>query len=122
MLSAAASLGTILLWDVDGGLTQIDKYLYSSEDYIKVGGTDPCMGSAAAWCSPPPDGCVAGSRVVVFALVCCVAQFLPRQGLDAPCPRFLSSSEQGGELLGTSEAPLGSPCHRAMSFGQLGWI
>ncbi|KAI6063071.1 26S proteasome non-ATPase regulatory subunit 2 [Aix galericulata] len=35
MLSAAASLGTILLWDVDGGLTQIDKYLYSSEDYIK---------------------------------------------------------------------------------------
>lgn len=36
MLSAAASLGTILLWDVDGGLTQIDKYLYSSEDYIKV--------------------------------------------------------------------------------------
>lgn len=37
MLSAAASLGVILLWDVDGGLTQIDKYLYSSEDYIKVG-------------------------------------------------------------------------------------
>ena len=37
MLSAAASLGMILLWDVDGGLTQIDKYLYSSEDYIKVG-------------------------------------------------------------------------------------
>lgn len=39
----------ILLWDVDGGLTQIDKYLYSSEDYIKVGlgiacslGTSPC--------------------------------------------------------------------------------
>jgi len=49
MLSAAASLGTILLWDVDGGLTQIDKYLYSSEDYIKVGGTDPSMGPAAAW-------------------------------------------------------------------------
>ena len=36
MLSATASLGLILLWDVDGGLTQIDKYLYSSEDYIKV--------------------------------------------------------------------------------------
>lgn len=39
MLSAAASLGMILLWDVDGGLTQIDKYLYSSEDYIKVSNT-----------------------------------------------------------------------------------
>lgn len=36
MLSATASLGLILLWDVDGGLIQIDKYLYSSEDYIKV--------------------------------------------------------------------------------------
>lgn len=36
MLSTAASLGMLLLWDVDGGLTQIDKYLYSTEDYIKV--------------------------------------------------------------------------------------
>lgn len=36
MLSATASLGLILLWDVDGGLTQIDKFLYASEDYIKV--------------------------------------------------------------------------------------
>ncbi|KAJ8299161.1 hypothetical protein KUTeg_023221 [Tegillarca granosa] len=36
MLSATASLGLILLWDVDGGLTQIDKYLYSSDDFIKL--------------------------------------------------------------------------------------
>jgi 26S proteasome regulatory subunit N1 len=36
MMSAAASLGGILLWDVEMGLTQIDKYLYSKEDYIKV--------------------------------------------------------------------------------------
>lgn len=36
MLSAAASLGLIHLWDVDGGLTPIDKYLYTTEDYIKV--------------------------------------------------------------------------------------
>ncbi|CAI5694620.1 unnamed protein product [Oreochromis niloticus] len=42
MLSAAASLGMILLWDVDGGLTQIDKYLYSSEDYIKSGALLAC--------------------------------------------------------------------------------
>ena len=41
MLSAAASLGMILLWDVDGGLTQIDKYLYSSED-IKSGALLVC--------------------------------------------------------------------------------
>eukprot|EP00741_Cyanophora_paradoxa_P013578 tig00020703_g13111.t1 len=37
MMSAAASLGMILMWDVDGGLTQIDKYLYSNEDYVKAG-------------------------------------------------------------------------------------
>ena len=36
MMSASASLGMILLWDVDSGLSQIDKYLYSQEDYIKV--------------------------------------------------------------------------------------
>ncbi|XP_060522298.1 26S proteasome non-ATPase regulatory subunit 2-like isoform X2 [Cylas formicarius] len=37
MLSATASLGLVHLWDVDGGLTPIDKYLYTSEDYIKAG-------------------------------------------------------------------------------------
>ena len=36
MMSATATLGLVLLWDVDSGLTQIDKYLYSNEDYIKV--------------------------------------------------------------------------------------
>jgi 26S proteasome regulatory subunit N1 len=37
MMSAAASLGSILLWNVEEGLTQIDKYLYSNEDYVKAG-------------------------------------------------------------------------------------
>ncbi|XP_052741288.1 26S proteasome non-ATPase regulatory subunit 2 [Bicyclus anynana] len=37
MLSAAASLGMIHLWDVDGGLTPIDKYLYTAEEHIKAG-------------------------------------------------------------------------------------
>jgi 26S proteasome regulatory subunit N1 len=36
MLSAAASLGLSLLWDTDVGLSHIDKYTYSSEEYIKV--------------------------------------------------------------------------------------
>lgn len=42
MLSATASLGLLLLWDVDGGLTQIDKFLYSSEEYIKAGALLAC--------------------------------------------------------------------------------
>ncbi|KAJ3014739.1 UNVERIFIED_CONTAM: proteasome regulatory particle base subunit [Siphonaria sp. JEL0065] len=37
MMSAAASLGSILLWDVENGLTEIDKYLYSTDDNIKAG-------------------------------------------------------------------------------------
>lgn len=36
MLSATASLGLVLLWDVEGGLTEIDKFLYSNEEAIKV--------------------------------------------------------------------------------------
>ncbi|CAG8592604.1 12843_t:CDS:10 [Funneliformis mosseae] len=36
MLSAAASIGMIMLWDVDG-LSKVDKYLYSNEDHIKAG-------------------------------------------------------------------------------------
>lgn len=36
MMSAAASLGLSLLWDIDVGLSHIDKYTYSSEEHIKV--------------------------------------------------------------------------------------
>lgn len=36
MFSAAASLGVSLLWDTDVGLSQIDKYAYSEQEYIKV--------------------------------------------------------------------------------------
>ena len=53
-MSATASIGLVLLWDVDGGLTQIDKYFYSPEDPIKAGksphpvlirGSERCMDS-----------------------------------------------------------------------------
>jgi len=37
MMSATASLGSIFMWSVEEGLTQIDKYLYSSEEYVKAG-------------------------------------------------------------------------------------
>lgn len=52
MMSAAASLGMILLWDVNGGLTQIDKYLYSKEEYIKAGAL-LAIGNELS-CPPPP--------------------------------------------------------------------
>jgi hypothetical protein len=37
ILSAAASLGLLLLWDVDGGLTKIDPYIESDNEMIKAG-------------------------------------------------------------------------------------
>ena len=45
MMSAAASLGLILLWDVEGGLSEIDKFLYASEDHIKVSECLDCWGA-----------------------------------------------------------------------------
>mmetsp|Transcript_42278 Transcript_42278/g.97895 ORF Transcript_42278/g.97895 Transcript_42278/m.97895 type:complete len:911 (+) Transcript_42278:49-2781(+) len=37
MMSAAASLGMIFLWDLEEGLVQLDKFLYTAEDHIKAG-------------------------------------------------------------------------------------
>ncbi|KAJ7751112.1 hypothetical protein B0H16DRAFT_1841514 [Mycena metata] len=37
MMSATASLGLSILWDTDLGLSHVDKYTYSSEEYIKAG-------------------------------------------------------------------------------------
>lgn len=37
LMSAAASLGLLLLWDVDAGLSQIDAYMLSENDQIKAG-------------------------------------------------------------------------------------
>ncbi|KAI2637135.1 26S proteasome regulatory complex, non-ATPase subcomplex, Rpn1 subunit [Hypomontagnella submonticulosa] len=37
MVSTVASLGTILMWDVDTGLDKIDKYTYSNEPLIVAG-------------------------------------------------------------------------------------
>ncbi len=37
MMSTVASIGTLLLWDVEGGLDKIDKYTYAPEDQIQAG-------------------------------------------------------------------------------------
>ena len=36
MISAVASIGLIMLWDIDNGLTHIDEFLYSQDIEIKV--------------------------------------------------------------------------------------
>lgn len=36
-MSAAASLGSVLLWDVEGGLPQIDRFLYASDNNVVAG-------------------------------------------------------------------------------------
>jgi len=42
MLSAAASLGMIYLWNVEEGLSEIDKYLYNGDNNIKAGALLAC--------------------------------------------------------------------------------
>lgn len=37
MMSASASLGMIMLWGAENGITQLDKFTYSREDTIKAG-------------------------------------------------------------------------------------
>ena len=37
MLSAAASLGMVMLWNIDEGLNQIDKFFHNNEEYINAG-------------------------------------------------------------------------------------
>jgi 26S proteasome regulatory subunit N1 len=37
MTSATASLGLISLWNVEEGLSTIDRYMYSTDDNIKAG-------------------------------------------------------------------------------------
>ena len=37
MIAAAASLGMIILWDIDEGLTQIDKYMEAKDENIIAG-------------------------------------------------------------------------------------
>lgn len=37
MMSAAASVGMILLWDVDSGWDDVDKYLYVDQEYVRAG-------------------------------------------------------------------------------------
>ncbi|ANQ06529.1 Proteasome 26S regulatory subunit [Plasmodium coatneyi] len=37
LMSATASMGLLLMWNVDEGLSQIDKFQYSSDQYVKAG-------------------------------------------------------------------------------------
>ncbi|CDI98389.1 26s proteasome regulatory particle subunit [Echinococcus multilocularis] len=41
-MSAVASLGWVMLWDVDSGLSQIDKYLYAVDDHTQAGALLGC--------------------------------------------------------------------------------
>ncbi|KJP89064.1 hypothetical protein AK88_01357 [Plasmodium fragile] len=37
LMSATASMGLLLMWNIDEGLSQIDKFQYSSDQYVKAG-------------------------------------------------------------------------------------
>lgn len=60
-ISATASLGMVTLWDVEGGLPQIDKYLYSTDNYV-VAGALLAIGIV--------NCCVQNENDPAFALIC----------------------------------------------------
>lgn len=44
MMSAAASLGMLMLWNVEEGLNQIDKFFHDADDFVKSGA---CLGECS---------------------------------------------------------------------------
>ena len=41
MMSAAASLGMVMMWNVEEGLNHIDKFFHDGDDFVKAGA---CLG------------------------------------------------------------------------------
>jgi hypothetical protein len=74
MMSAAASLGLVLLWNVEEGLTQIDKFLYSTEDHIRAGAA--LAGTLLAPVALSGSACVCASTSckthAAFRLIACL--------------------------------------------------
>ena len=65
-MSATASLGTVLLWDVEGGLPQIDRFLYSTDNQVGVGG-----GWVGGWVGGAPGHGQEGLVRTGSPAVCC---------------------------------------------------
>ena len=61
MLSATASLGLIMLWDVDNGYTTVDKYIHSKNSYIQAGAV---LATGMPWVVWLVDG-MCGAEVVL---------------------------------------------------------
>lgn len=69
--AATASLGLVTLWDVEGGLPQIDKFLYSKDNYV-VAGLAHAHTSAACVRLMCGQSSVRPPRVAQHCLVCTV--------------------------------------------------
>lgn len=77
MISAAASLGLVLMWNVEGGLNEIDKFFHNNDENIRAGGclaigivssgirneADPALALLA-------DNIESSSHVIKCAVVC----------------------------------------------------
>ena len=121
MLSAAASLGLLLLWDVDGGLTQIDKFLYSTDDNIKAGallavgvlscGTrnecDPALALLTEYASGTHPPSVQMSAL--FGLGLAYAGSKKEEVLEALMP-VVENSELDSEVIAMASLSLGLTC------------
>ena len=121
MMSATASLGAILLWDVDGGLTQIDKFLYSTDNNIKAGallsvgllscGTrnecDPALALLTEYASGTHPPSVQMSAL--FGLGLAYAGSKKEEVLEALMP-VVENSELDSEVIAMASLSLGLTC------------
>mmetsp|Transcript_32664 Transcript_32664/g.101080 ORF Transcript_32664/g.101080 Transcript_32664/m.101080 type:complete len:839 (-) Transcript_32664:106-2622(-) len=112
MLAAAASLGMIMMWNVEEGLTTIDKFLYSNEEYVKAGA---CLAIGIVSSSvrhesdPPiallPEHVESSSPIMrtaaIVALGIAYAGSARDDVLDALTPVFTSSDVMGDVALAT---------------------
>ncbi|EFJ39963.1 26S proteasome regulatory complex [Volvox carteri f. nagariensis] len=116
-ISATASLGMVTLWDVEGGLPQIDKYLYSSDPYV-VSGALLAIGVVNA--------CVQNENDPAFALI---ADYVSNSDVNIRTGAILglglayagTGREEVSELLGPlvvdSDAPVEVSAFAALALG-----
>lgn len=101
--SATASLGMITLWDVEGGLPQIDKYLYSRDNHVVAGTTlHPCpVGYLQTLCNQQTMQSARACMAMLYRiqLVCirlhhclCSLEMQPKCGLETVLSGYSSGN------------------------------
>eukprot|EP00761_Pharyngomonas_kirbyi_P012308 gb/GECH01012335.1/.p1 GENE.gb/GECH01012335.1/~~gb/GECH01012335.1/.p1 ORF type:complete len:872 (+),score=203.33 gb/GECH01012335.1/:1-2616(+) len=117
IISAAASMGMIYLWNVDDGLSAIDKYLYANDNNVKAGAClgigvcntgiqndmEPAVGLLREYLEDTPRD-VRISSILGLAMACAGS---PGEDIQSLLMPLLADSEQNFEITCFSGLALG---------------